>query len=243
MVTGAVPASKLAGGDFWTMAVRVACAAEGGHVDMVQCYDAGILSAGPLGFTVAFDTLPKLLAEIARSTLAQYLGDCFAERAICLQSDPAHGAPRFVRGLRPLSKTELREVFLGGSNGITWTNEQKQIAFDWVVAFNALLADPSTHRATARASGKVLSSYVTPEAAQLLAFAGSNPPSPPMLRRAAACFLSYAVNHPRGAGRLLKAAGGDADRMMEIASHPGAWPETFAQRTGRTRAALAAEAW
>jgi hypothetical protein len=244
LITGALPANRLSGGDFWSQASRVACAAEGGQVDMVQCYDAGIMTAGPLGFTAATETLPKLFAEMPRPVLAHHLGDRFAAHGIGLQSNPAHGVPRLVRGLRPLSLIEQREVFLGGSNGIEWTEEQQRIAFDWVVAINALLTDPATLRATAQAAGKLLSGYVAQEAATLLGFASPySPPSQTGLRRAAACYLAYAINHPRGALRLLKAAGPDAERLMELAQHAGAWPETFAHRTRRLRAALDAETW
>lgn len=243
MLTGSVPASKLAGADFWAQAVRVACIAEGGHVDMVQCYDAGIMSAGPLGFTAAFGTLAALLAAMPPAKLVERLGGLFAGQCMGLRTDPALGPPAFVRGLVPMTADELRGVFLGGSDGVTWDEDQKEVARLWTVALGDLLADPATFRSTSSAATKTLRSYLGAEAAQLLAFSGSNPPTLTALRRAAACFLSYAVNNPRGALRLLKAAGPDADRMLEIAAHGGAWPETFAQRTGRTRAALAAETW
>lgn len=243
MTIGVVPASSLAGGDFWTQATRVACTAEGGHVDMVQCYDAGIMSAGPLGFTAAFGTLAILLAEQPSALLETCVGDLFAERCMGLRTDPARGQPAFVRGVRQMTHDELVEAFLGGSNGIEWTEDQRKLAHKWTVSLQVMLSQPASLRSTANAASKTLRTYLNAEAARLLAFTGQQPPSLLQLRRAAGCYLAYAVNNPRGALRLLKAAGPDADRMLEIAARPGAWPETFAQRTGRTRAALATETW
>ena len=243
MVTGVVPATNLAGGDFWAQAARVACMAEGGRVDMVQCYDAGIMSAGPLGFTAATGTLAALLAEQPPDLLEQCLGDLFAEKSMGLRADKAMGIPVFTRGLHAMSKAELVDAFLGGSDGVTWTHEQQALAHKWAVSLQFLLERPASSRSTASATGKVLRTYLSNDAANLLAFTAGQPPSRTELRRAAACFLAYAVNNPRGALKLLNAAGPDADRMMAIAAHPGAWPETFSQRTGRTRTALTAEQW
>jgi hypothetical protein len=216
--------------------------AEGGHVDMVQCYDAGIMTAGPLGFTALTGTLASLLALVPSNLLIKYLGVLFEERHVGLQTDPAYG-PAFVRGLYSMDVDMRREVFLGGSDGVTWTDNQKDIAYAWVRAFRDLLCDPAAHRATTKAASTVLRTYLTPTAKTLLAFVLPNPPSAVALRRAAACFLGYAVNNPKGADRLLAASGPDAERMMEIAVHGGAWPATFGQRTPRLRAALNAEVW
>lgn len=234
---GVVPARELAGATFWAQAARVTCIAEGGNVDMVQCYDAGIFTAGPLGATAAFGTLAKLLADIPANLREQHLGELCEERGLSFDGT-------FRMGLRAATADDLKRVFLGNGDETTWGPEDPEavLARRWVEAFAALLADPAALRGIALASGKTLQAYLVPEAAQLLGTV-QNPGLAPANPRAVACFLSFAINNPRGALRVLKAAGPDADRMLDVASHPGSWPDTFPQRVGRTRAALAAETW
>lgn len=229
--SGTVKAAALAGNDFWSKAARVVCAAEGGNVDMVQCYDAGIFTAGPLGATAAFGTLAKLLADIPENLLVTHLGAMFEER--CL----GFAGGTFRVGLRAATVDDLRRAFLGGTEDVTmWqaTDPEAIIARRWVEAFAALLADPAALRGIAVASGKTLMGYLPVEARMLL---------PTVHNQATACFLAFAINNPRGAMRLLRAAGPDADRMLDVASQRGAWPDTFPQRVSRTRAALNAEQW
>ncbi len=243
---GVVGSRALMGGDFWAQAVRVTCAAEGGNVDMVQCYDAGIMTAGPLGATAAFGSLAKLVAEIPSELRDRYLGDLFHFADLGLREAPSAG---FTKGIRSATEAELVDAFLAGGDQHTWTADMLSAsqARDWVVAFAALLADPAAMRSISSASCKTLMGFLTSDASKILGAgailgstcAGSSIAS----RRATAAFLAFAVNNPKGALAVLRAAGCDADRILDVASGAGAWPSTFPQRVARTRAALDAETW
>jgi len=152
MWRGVVPARDLAGATFLVQAARVTCIAEGGNVDMVQCYDAGIFSAGPLGATAAFGTLARLLADIPANLREQYLGELCEER--CVGFD----GTTFRLGLRAATPDDLRRVFLANGDKTTWgpTDPEAIIARRWVEAFAAMLADPAALRGIALASGKTL---------------------------------------------------------------------------------------
>lgn len=238
MAHGGVPAKALAGATFWTQAARVTCIAEGGCVDMVQCYDAGIFTAGPLGATAAFGTLGKLLVDVPPNLREQHLGEMCEER--CLGYD----GNTFRIGLRVATADDLRRVFTGNADLRAWGREDPEavIARRWVEAWGALLADPAALRGIGVACGRMLQAYLPATAATKLGFSVSVNPSA-SARRATATFLSFSINNPKGALRVLDAAGADADRMLDAASRPGAWPDTFPQRVARTRAALAAESW
>jgi hypothetical protein len=61
--------------------------------------------------------------------------------------------------------------------------------------------------------------------------------------RAVGVYLALAVNADAAALRVANFAGWDAGRMMEAAAMAGPWPETFAVRIPRIRAALEREGW
>jgi hypothetical protein len=239
---GTVPARELVGSTFWVQAARVACIAEGGCIDMVQCYDSAIMTAGPLGANALSGTLSRLLFDIPRGVLGDHLGDLFTDRCLGLDSSTA----QFTRGIRRATVPELREAFAGGVDTTEWSeaDESAQIAKAWTEALAGLLADPITRRPVGSATATMLRSYATPTA--LKAFGANNQfaePTTRLAKRGLACWLAFAINHPKGAASLLTMAGPDADRLLETASRPGPWPATFAQRVGRTRSALESEAW
>lgn len=239
---GTIPASKLPGADFWARAARVACAAEGGAIDMVQCYDAGILSAGPLGANVASGTLARLLDCITADVLAYYLGDLAEQHGLGLKNGS------FMLGLRPATTAQLHALFLGSTNEniqTTWTPETDEAADakEWVEALAELFADSRAQYGILQGTTRMIQTYTTREANAAFGLSFVN--AEPLIanERGYATWLAYAVNNPKGAERLLAAAGPDADSMLSVAAAGGAWPSTFASRTGRTRAALEAEVW
>lgn len=244
MWRGAIPAKELVGAGFWAQAARVACSAEGGSVDMVQCYDAGIFTAGPLGMTARFGTLAKLVAEVPSNVRLKYLGPLAELRGLGLREGP--GAV-FTVGLRTATPADFERVFLGGADLSAWAeaDEEAQLAREWVVAFAEMLTDPAARRGVTTVSANMLKSYLAPEAAKLFGFGPVGAPEPvkPDAKRAMACHLAFAINNPKGALKVLQIAGPDADRILDAAGQPGAWPSTFPQRVARTRAALATEAW
>lgn len=238
---GSIPAKELIGATFWAQAARVACAAEGGNLDMVQCYDAGVFTAGPLGATIASGALARFLADIPMNLLVTHLG-ALAERyglGFCASDR------EFKIGLRTATIEDLRRVFVGGSTFYAWhpTDPAALQAREWVEAFAALLADPAARRGIGIASAQVVAGYLDSAASSIFNATRVGEIMPASMRRPAACYLAFAINNPRGAARLLAMAGADADKMLDTASRPGPWPDTFAQRVGRTRAALDAEAW
>lgn len=243
---GTVPPSVLVGQSWEVKAVRVVAAAEGGKVDMVQCYDAGIMTAGPLGATVRFGTLQALLGAIPLHVLQRHLGGVFEEAGVGLQLAPGMSAV-FTRGLRPLTDlAELRDVFFAGSDGKAWNGEQVDFAERWVRGLAALLQDPASHPAVTAASVNTMMGYLHPARGALGWTQAHQVPPTPELRKAAACWVAFAINNPTGAQRLLQAAGArgllSAESLLSEAQAPG-YPTTFAQRVGRTRRALDAETW
>lgn len=241
---GVVPASVLVGESWAHKALRVVTAAEGGMVDMVQCYDAGIMTAGPLGATARFGTLQALLGEIPRPVLQTHLGKMFEEAGVGLHVAPGMQAV-FTRGLRPvIEPAELREVFFAGSDGKRWNGEQMDFAERWVRGLAATMADAAG--AIARASIRTLEAYLAPARKMILPDDLQHAPT----RKAAACWVAFAINNPAGAKRLLAATTRrppylTADDLLQEAQKGAAagYPATFAQRVTRTRRALDAERW
>lgn len=243
---GTVLPRVLVGQSWGVKAVRVVAAAEGGKVDMVQCYDAGIMTAGPLGATARFGTLQAMLGAIPMHVLQQHLGDVFEEAGVGLHVAPGVSAV-LTRGLRPVTDlAELQDVFFAGSDGRAWNGEQVDFAERWVRSLAALLQDPASHPGVTTASVNTLMRYVQP-AKEALGWSAMHPEPPtPEGRKAAACWGAFAINNPTGAQRLLQAARArgalSAESLLSEAQAPG-YPATFPQRVGRTRRALDAEAW
>lgn len=239
---GEVPARELVGSTFWERAARVACIAEGGNIDMVQCYDRAVMSAGPLGANVVSGTLAQLFAAMPRDVLARHLNELF--RAANLGLDTANPvAPIFTWGLTVAEPEVLTQAFLLGGDPKTWqpSDETAQHALRWVRALGALLADPAARRALTAATVAMLRQYLDPKIA---APRGWSDTGTPAARKALACWLSFAINNPRGARVLAEASPrSDAEGLLLTAMNGGSWPATFGQRVGRTRAALDAEAW
>lgn len=257
---GVVPARVLVGETWEQKALRVVTAAEGGMVDMVQCYDAGIMTAGPLGATARFGTLQALLGFMPRERLQGHLGALFEEAGVGLHTSHAPGGVQatFTKGLRPITEErELRELFMAGSDGKAWNGEQVDYAEQWVRGLAALLADSAAVGAISTASVATLRTYLAPARSALgwtPVFPGANellPPTDPAVRRFAAAWIAFAVNHPRGARRMLDALGGRAHPhlpaealLREAQKGPaGGYPATFPQRVNRTLRALDAEHW
>ena len=242
MWRGTIPAKELQGASFAVQATRVACTAEGGCIDAVQCYDTGIMTAGPIGATAMFGALARLLAEIAAPVRERHLGALCESRHLGLRE----GAnPAFTVGLRTATKDELRKAFLGDSDQAHWEREdaEAQLALEWTVALAELMGDLEARRAIATASAKTILGYLAPAAAKILGCDATAISERPAVRRAIACHLAFAINNPRGALAVLQLSGPDADRMLDVASQSGPWPVTFPQRVTRTRVALAAEVW
>lgn len=238
--TGTVPARDLLGATFWAQAARVACVSEGGMLDSVQCYDAGIFTAGPLGATALTGTLGSFLADIPGPTLAAHLGPLGEQHGLGFCA----GERAFKIGFRTATADDLRRVFLGNGDQLVWKDADAQAlqARAWVVAFASLLSDPIARRGIGIAAARLIREYLG-SAGQPVFMPGGAFEVPRHMQRACACYLAFAINNPKGAARLLSIAGADADKMLDVASAPGPWPNVFASRVGRTRTALAAEAW
>lgn len=252
-ITGNVPAAALrvgSGDDFWTKALRVACAAEGGHADAVQCYDAGVMTAGPLGCTATSGTLADLLAEIPEAAREYFIGRLLREQCaeLVVRFEGDRNRSYLRRTIGPdgasLNAVECRSVFLGGSDGVAWSDEQKQLALDWTNALHAMLRAPDVGDCVVGASARILRSYMPFRAAGRFGFVVGQPPASAVRREAAACFLAFAINNPVGAVELIdKVSELTADTILIAASNEGGLPSTFKQRVGRTTTALAAESW
>lgn len=244
MELGSVPASAIGGIDFWSKVLRVVCAAEGGHVDMVQCYDLGIMSAGPIGATAQSGALAQLLNLIPFEIRQAKLGALFEQAGLGLSEKG------FTKGIGPASHEDLKKAFLGGSDGWAWKESEKQVALAWVNALSSALRDPTSLRCIGKIAIPVLKPYVSALAERVFGMDGLFIAESPVIKRAIATWVSFSVNHPTGANRLLSQSGGvpgippTADAILEVASRASPlWPATFSQRVGRTRAALEKESW
>lgn len=237
---GSIPAKELVGATFWVQAARVACAAEGGNLDAVQCYDPGVFTVGPFRATAASGALALFLADIPSSILLAHLGPLCERYGLGFSA----GEREFKIGLRTATVDDLRRVFLGGADLVAWSADspEAQRALAWVEAFASMLADPSARRGIGAATAKQVMAELGDEGAAVFGVGPGYEVAVPM-RRACACYLAFAMSHPKGAARLLRMAGPDADKMLDAANKPGPWPDIFPQRVGRTRAALDAEVW
>lgn len=245
-------AELLPGDDFWARAARVAAAAEGGRVDAVQCYDSAIMTAGPLQGTAAFHYLQHLLGNcwgydpegfIACMTPAMFDGN--ADPVVEVRQEPRSpsGWALFYPGRDEplLSAQQLRAVFLGGSDGRTWTQPQRDHARRWVECLVELLGDHGGFdHVVVQHSGWLLRRFLDPlSRTQLAGLAVSERAR----ERLTACHLAYAINNPTGARRLLGAT--LAARTPSAETYLGlarsARPDTFPKRVASTRARLDAE--
>jgi hypothetical protein len=242
---GDADAEALLGVDTWIKYTRVAVTAIATKINSVHCYDRGILTVGPFGMNLADGSLQQALAHISPEARRQHLGMLFERHGIGFQTDPACGLPMITIGLRRAEHDEIAVRVLGTDNmrGDAWTGESREVARRWVVAMARTFSDAAAVRGVAKAYSNHLRGAMTSAAITTLGFAGTTPPSMVGLKRAAACYLAFAVEDGAAATRLLLAAGPDAERMMEMVTNPGPWPTTWAPRVGRVRAAIAKESW
>jgi len=218
-------------GDEWmTKAVRVAAAAEGGKLDAVQCYDAGIMSAGPLQGTAAWGYLQRLLGRMQEhdfDRFANHVGEVLYQRSWSAIWEAPVGI--FTRGGYAFftldhhsdrqdpndTRPELQKILLGGSDGVTWSKEQLDHAEAWVRALVGLLRDPWFEPVVAEESAWILRRFLWSKAVPYLERFES---APGILR---AAYLAFAINHPAGALRLLKGTvEGLCDEPLEGAPSP-----------------------
>lgn len=201
-------------GDEWmTKAVRVAAAAEGGKLDAVQCYDAGVMSAGPLQGTAAWGYLQRLIGRMQAhdfERVTDHLGEILYERSWSAIWEAPVGA--FTRGGYAFysldhetdrqdpndTRPELCRILLGGSDGVTWNKEQSDHAKAWVRGLVGLLRDPTFAPVVADECAWILRRFLWSKAVPYL----ERVESVPGILRAA--YLAFAINHPAGALRLLK---------------------------------------
>lgn len=238
---GARPVKELGGKDYWSKATRVCCAAEGGKIDMVQCYDGGIMTAGPLGATAKFGYLQLLLGKALEHGGTKFIDHM--HRAMY----PMEGTISFVvrvpglderyvmrSAYRPeadaTSDMALRDIFLAGSDSITWSLEQKAVALRWVECLTNLLRDHDFDPVVLKVSEKMLRG-----------FAGGLPNFMSQPVELSIAFLAFAINHPAGAKRLINDANFDLDAMLRMAKlRSDRWPTTFIVRAPKIEKALAA---
>jgi len=218
MWAGEVGADRLVvAGDAWaTRAVRLTAHAEGGRADMVQCYDAGVMSAGPLQATARFGLLQRLLARIQAVDFRRFeavMGDVmYGRSAVAVWgSTPAwdaRGAFAFFSLSDPTtplkSRDELEQILLGGSDGTAWLQDQAAWARHWVESLAMLLRQDWVIPVVAEECAFALGRFVSPEAEAIL---GRVEPEPGVLR---AVHASFAVNHPAAAMRVLAEAAKEA---------------------------------
>lgn len=210
-------------GDEWaTKALRVVAAPESGKVDAVQCYDAGVMSAGPFQATAHYGVLQRLLAMLQRADFAlfeRHVGEVLWQRswsAVWGASDSwdARGKYAFYSLDAPetplKARADLQRILLGGSDGVQWTRGQTAHAKAWVLSLVALLREESLWPTVARECAWMLGRYMHPGAKPVL---DRVEPEPGVLR---AVYLQFAVNHPAGALRLLKGVVGHYDERPDL---------------------------
>jgi len=181
-----------------------------------------------------------LLAAIPPDVLRETLGAVCERYGVGFERSREAGGPAFTRGLRLIRGDELESVFFGGSDGYAWHPDMMNVAREWALAFSATLKHPSSRRAVFDASAMALRAYSGHSNGALhMLTMGADPNT----KRAAAVFLSFAVHAYEAAKRLQAVAGWSAEGMMDHASRIGSWPETFAARVPRLRAALNNEVW
>lgn len=233
---GIVPPSQLGGATFWSQAARVSAVGSGLHVDSVHTF-AGLLTAGPSGARADDGSLPALLVQLPRDLMTTYLGP--VSRAAGLGVLDC----QWSVGLTRADPADLRRAFGIPEVGAPWPEDARSRAFDWVEALGSLLADPSSYRAHGQQAGQVLRPRVTDALRTALGWSGPEPPGDPVLRRAGALAIAFSRVSSRATIQLVRAAGPQADSMLELACSGSVWPPEFAARAGRLRAALAAESW
>jgi hypothetical protein len=246
--TGAVSTSNFAAWDFWTKAARLVCAVEGRHADYVSALTDGVLDVGPLAIpldvraaTMRHQTAggASILGEIPIHAWREAMGLECAQTSVGFTRAREDGGPVFTIGVTPIVGDELRHVFLGGSDGVTWTEQQRTLSGQWVAAISRLLRHEGARGKLLVGIGDALKLHVfgTPAHMRVMQLVASRQ------YRAVGVYLALAVNADAAALRVANFAGWDAGRMMEAAAMAGPWPETFAVRIPRIRAALEREGW
>lgn len=229
---GTIPGASLcaANQSRWAKAVRVACAGEGGFVDMAQCYDAGVLSGGPLGANLASRTLDRLLGE-------------------CLLADPeafaSHMHPAFGKdlGIVHLYGVPRLQVYADqweeptSLSRLVFGDTPKEHSRPWVECLARLLQDPTFEDAIMVACIDTL--------ARIGVYGLGRVPLEPTREEAA--LLSFAVNNPAAAEVLWAAHGATRSPVLELAATGKFGPKDakgarlWPSRVSRTETALEAE--
>jgi len=246
VIVGDLQTSHYAAHDYWSKVVRLIGMVEGRCIDYVDGTTAGVFSLGVLALPLDARAAAKpheiggagaLLAAIPPDVLRATLGAVCERHGVGFERAREAGGPAFTRGLRLIAGDEIADVMFGCSDGYAWTPDQMNVAREWALAFSETLRHPSARRAAFDASAMALRAYMG--AALPMQAAGNDLPT----KRASAVFLTFAVHAYEAARRLQAVAGWNAESMMDHASKIGAWPETFAARVPRLRAALTSEVW
>lgn len=245
---GTLHPSELSAWDFWTKAARVVSSAEGRYVDYVSACTPGVLDIGPLA--TPLDTRASsakhhaiggagIIGEIQMHAWREAMAYECEVGGIGFTRAREDGGPVFTRGITPLVEDDLRAFFWGGSDGRLWSEAQKATSGRWVTAISRLLRQPSSRSRVLIGVGNALRNLIDEHMMQeridgMLQHKNFRP---------VAIYFAFAVQADMAAKRLANFAGWDATRMLEAAATAGPWPETFAARVPRIRAALEREKW
>lgn len=189
---------------WWPKALRVVAAAEGANLDTVVMYDAAILSAGPVGANIRFNTIGALAEELILHDPMRWA----EEHGACLANPHAPEKPfawlnrsvPYARDRTALCIWEggkwlvadrvLQRVAVFGTErgNIGLTREDAGRSLLWGMAWASVLSSPTAEDAIIDASIRTLERFITDQ------FPGEN--------NEGLVWLAMAVSHPAKASRL-----------------------------------------
>jgi hypothetical protein len=183
-------------------------AAEGGHFDSINMYDAGICSVGLIQWIDAGQhSVDNMLGEVvAQCGIEKVNGPmvaAFAQSGASFKQD-ASGNWRFFNAAGDaLTNDQMHKLFMNGpgTKG-SWTDVNKLYAKTWAAAFANVFADPGAQKAQVDYTAPRLKSFLVSGVGSEL-YDGT--PSTGWTGAARAAMVSFAVNLPAVVGAQYNA--------------------------------------
>jgi len=225
----------------WSQKVMWIVAATEGNLDSVNMYDRAICSVGVIQWTELtscnVSNMLGLVAERAPHALGE-LSEAMDRSAVKFAQTPA-GLWRFRRGSEWLDTPEkLRGMYLAGS-GLRgfWSREQKAHASSWCAGIANVFTHEDAQLAQVDFTAERLQSFGLPPAVREL-WDGTMPSNSGIQGVARAVFLSYAINLPTLASKLVVSFRSSAPkwsmpwltdflRHMVFGSNVSIWPARY----------------
>lgn len=195
--------------------MAVVTAAEGGHYDAINMYDAGIVSVGLIQWIDAGQhSVDSMLGQVATDAgidkVTGPLADALAQAGATFKKNP-QGAWRFFNAAgEVVTNAQERVLFMKGCGPKgAWTDDARQYAKVWASCLANVWADPAARKAQIDYTAPKVKSFLLSDVKTALYDSQPSAGWPGAVR---AAMVSFAVNLPAEAAREFRAYSSTAQK-------------------------------